>query len=143
MTLVAGHIFSFSVYNATLHLSSRINLQHGCSRVAFSDLEKRVAVKTDPSVGRLAELKRVRVLDVSTELKGLGPDFVFGFVQSMDGERDPRNLLLAFQIAKSVVLRGYDLGENASGILLATVSSLCCSHCTVRARLLLCVCRLR
>ncbi|XP_056285435.1 MMS19 nucleotide excision repair protein homolog isoform X3 [Pseudoliparis swirei] len=45
------------------------------------------------------------------ELKGLGPDFVFGFVQSMDGERDPRNLLLAFQIAKSVVLRGYDLGK--------------------------------
>ncbi|KAK5850500.1 hypothetical protein PBY51_001376 [Eleginops maclovinus] len=45
------------------------------------------------------------------ELKGLGPDFVFGFVQSMDGERDPRNLLLAFQIAKSIVLRGYDLGK--------------------------------
>ncbi|KAF3853259.1 hypothetical protein F7725_013947 [Dissostichus mawsoni] len=36
------------------------------------------------------------------ELKGLGPDFVFGFVQSMDGERDPRNLLLAFQIAKGI-----------------------------------------
>ncbi|XP_037610293.1 MMS19 nucleotide excision repair protein homolog isoform X1 [Sebastes umbrosus] len=45
------------------------------------------------------------------ELKGLGPDFVFGFVQSMDGERDPRNLLLAFQIAKSIILRGYDLGK--------------------------------
>ncbi|KAL3051100.1 MMS19 nucleotide excision repair protein homolog isoform X2 [Trematomus bernacchii] len=45
------------------------------------------------------------------ELKGLGPDFVFGFVQSMDGERDPRNLLLAFQIAKGIVLRGYDLGK--------------------------------
>ncbi|KAJ4925904.1 hypothetical protein JOQ06_008090 [Pogonophryne albipinna] len=45
------------------------------------------------------------------ELKGLGADFVFGFVQSMDGERDPRNLLLAFQIAKGIVLRGYDLGK--------------------------------
>ncbi|XP_030255856.1 MMS19 nucleotide excision repair protein homolog isoform X1 [Sparus aurata] len=45
------------------------------------------------------------------ELKGLGADFVFGFVQSMDGERDPRNLLLAFQIAKSIVHRGYDLGK--------------------------------
>ncbi|XP_034414383.1 MMS19 nucleotide excision repair protein homolog isoform X1 [Cyclopterus lumpus] len=45
------------------------------------------------------------------ELKGLGADFVFGFVQSMDGERDPRNLLLAFQIAKSIVRRGYDLGK--------------------------------
>uniref|UniRef100_A0A4W6FD38 MMS19 nucleotide excision repair protein n=1 Tax=Lates calcarifer TaxID=8187 RepID=A0A4W6FD38_LATCA len=44
-------------------------------------------------------------------LKGLGADFVFGFVQSMDGERDPRNLLLAFQIAKNIIHRGYDLGK--------------------------------
>uniref|UniRef100_A0A3P8TW19 MMS19 nucleotide excision repair protein n=1 Tax=Amphiprion percula TaxID=161767 RepID=A0A3P8TW19_AMPPE len=41
----------------------------------------------------------------------LGADFVFGFVQSMDGERDPRNLLLAFQIAKNIIHRGYDLGK--------------------------------
>uniref|UniRef100_A0A3Q2TH67 MMS19 nucleotide excision repair protein n=1 Tax=Fundulus heteroclitus TaxID=8078 RepID=A0A3Q2TH67_FUNHE len=45
------------------------------------------------------------------ELKGLGADFVFGFVQSMDGERDPRNLLLAFQIAKNIVVRGYNMGK--------------------------------
>nr|XP_046233363.1 MMS19 nucleotide excision repair protein homolog [Scatophagus argus] len=45
------------------------------------------------------------------ELKGLGADFVFGFVQSMDGERDPRNLLLAFQVAKNIIYRGYDLGK--------------------------------
>ncbi|KAF7650556.1 hypothetical protein LDENG_00123550 [Lucifuga dentata] len=45
------------------------------------------------------------------ELKGLGADFVFGFVQAMDGERDPRNLLLAFQIAKNIVQRGYELGK--------------------------------
>uniref|UniRef100_A0A3B5B4J5 MMS19 nucleotide excision repair protein n=1 Tax=Stegastes partitus TaxID=144197 RepID=A0A3B5B4J5_9TELE len=45
------------------------------------------------------------------ELKGLGADFVFGFVQSMDGERDPRNLLLAFRIAKNIIDRGYDLGK--------------------------------
>uniref|UniRef100_A0A3B3DD02 MMS19 nucleotide excision repair protein n=1 Tax=Oryzias melastigma TaxID=30732 RepID=A0A3B3DD02_ORYME len=45
------------------------------------------------------------------ELKSLGADFVFGFVQSMDGERDPRNLLLAFQIARNIVVRGYDLGK--------------------------------
>nr|XP_020471545.1 MMS19 nucleotide excision repair protein homolog [Monopterus albus]XP_020471546.1 MMS19 nucleotide excision repair protein homolog [Monopterus albus] len=44
------------------------------------------------------------------ELKGLGADFVFGFIQSMDGERDPRNLLLAFQIANNIIRRGYNLG---------------------------------
>ncbi|XP_072559603.1 MMS19 nucleotide excision repair protein homolog [Paramormyrops kingsleyae] len=45
------------------------------------------------------------------ELKGLGADFVFGFVQAMDSERDPRNLLLAFQIARNILLRGYELGK--------------------------------
>uniref|UniRef100_A0A3Q1FMF3 MMS19 nucleotide excision repair protein n=1 Tax=Acanthochromis polyacanthus TaxID=80966 RepID=A0A3Q1FMF3_9TELE len=53
----------------------------------------------------------VLLLYFLTELKGLGSDFVFGFVQSMDGERDPRNLLLAFQIAKNIIHRGYDLGK--------------------------------
>ncbi|XP_066522374.1 MMS19 nucleotide excision repair protein homolog isoform X2 [Hoplias malabaricus] len=45
------------------------------------------------------------------ELKGLGPDFVYGFVQAVDGERDPRNLLLAFQIARNIIHRGYDLSQ--------------------------------
>nr|XP_057918601.1 MMS19 nucleotide excision repair protein homolog isoform X2 [Doryrhamphus excisus] len=45
------------------------------------------------------------------ELKSLGADFVFGFVQSMDGERDPRNLLLAFQIGKNIIHKGYNLGK--------------------------------
>lgn len=29
-------------------------------------------------------------------MKTLGPDFVYGFISSMDGERDPRNLLFLF-----------------------------------------------
>ncbi|KAJ8404898.1 hypothetical protein AAFF_G00332850 [Aldrovandia affinis] len=45
------------------------------------------------------------------ELKGLGADFVFGFVQAMDGERDPRNLLLAFQIARNIIHQGYEMGK--------------------------------
>lgn len=49
-------------------------------------------------------------ISLSTELKGLGADFTFGFVQSVDGERDPRNLLLAFQVARNIIHRGYDLG---------------------------------
>ena len=30
------------------------------------------------------------------ELKLLGPDFVFGVISTIDGERDPRNLLQLF-----------------------------------------------
>lgn len=54
------------------------------------------------------------------ELKSLGADFVFGFVQSMDGERDPRNLLLSFQIANNIVHRGYDLGKFAEELFEVT-----------------------
>ncbi|CAJ1080596.1 LOW QUALITY PROTEIN: MMS19 nucleotide excision repair protein homolog [Xyrichtys novacula] len=54
------------------------------------------------------------------ELKGLGADFVFGFLQSMDGERDPRNLLLAFQIANNIIHRGYDLGKFAEELFEVT-----------------------
>uniref|UniRef100_A0A8B9HN32 MMS19 nucleotide excision repair protein n=1 Tax=Astyanax mexicanus TaxID=7994 RepID=A0A8B9HN32_ASTMX len=53
----------------------------------------------------------VNVQSLMLELKGLGPDFVFGFVQAVDGERDPRNLLLAFQIARNIIHRGYDLSQ--------------------------------
>ncbi|KAG9346126.1 hypothetical protein JZ751_007944 [Albula glossodonta] len=53
----------------------------------------------------------LRSLFQDVHVQGLGADFVFGFVQAMDGERDPRNLLLAFQIAQSIIYRGYELGK--------------------------------
>uniref|UniRef100_A0A803XXP6 MMS19 nucleotide excision repair protein n=1 Tax=Meleagris gallopavo TaxID=9103 RepID=A0A803XXP6_MELGA len=44
------------------------------------------------------------------ELKGLGADFTFGFIQVMDGEKDPRNLMVAFQIVRDLIVRNYALG---------------------------------
>uniref|UniRef100_A0A8D0GZM9 MMS19 nucleotide excision repair protein n=1 Tax=Sphenodon punctatus TaxID=8508 RepID=A0A8D0GZM9_SPHPU len=44
------------------------------------------------------------------ELKGLGADFTFGFIQVMDGEKDPRNLLVAFQIVRDLIVQEYTLG---------------------------------
>ncbi|XP_015722476.1 MMS19 nucleotide excision repair protein homolog isoform X2 [Coturnix japonica] len=44
------------------------------------------------------------------ELKGLGADFTFGFIQVMDGEKDPRNLMVAFQIVHDVIVKNYALG---------------------------------
>ncbi|XP_029466021.1 MMS19 nucleotide excision repair protein homolog isoform X2 [Rhinatrema bivittatum] len=44
------------------------------------------------------------------ELKGLGADFTFGFIQVMDGEKDPRNLLVAFQIVRDIIVKRYLLG---------------------------------
>uniref|UniRef100_A0AAQ6IGW3 MMS19 nucleotide excision repair protein n=1 Tax=Anabas testudineus TaxID=64144 RepID=A0AAQ6IGW3_ANATE len=75
-------------------------------RSLFQDVH--VQVKLD--IIRMLKIHQ-NYFNESTELKGLGADFVFGFVQSMDGERDPRNLLLAFQIAQNIINRGYDLGK--------------------------------
>lgn len=36
----------------------------------------------------------------------------------MDGERDPRNLLLAFQAARNIIQQGYDLGKSQSVLIL-------------------------
>ncbi|XP_068114969.1 MMS19 nucleotide excision repair protein homolog isoform X2 [Hyperolius riggenbachi] len=44
------------------------------------------------------------------ELKSLGADFTFGFIQVMDGEKDPRNLLVAFRIVHDIITRNYALG---------------------------------
>ncbi|XP_069836082.1 MMS19 nucleotide excision repair protein homolog [Dendropsophus ebraccatus] len=44
------------------------------------------------------------------ELKSLGADLTFGFIQVMDGEKDPRNLLVAFQIVHNIITKNYSLG---------------------------------
>ncbi|XP_040217149.1 MMS19 nucleotide excision repair protein homolog [Rana temporaria] len=44
------------------------------------------------------------------ELKSLGADFTFGFIQVMDGEKDPRNLLVAFRIVHDIITKDYALG---------------------------------
>ncbi|KAM5141580.1 MMS19 nucleotide excision repair protein homolog [Mantella aurantiaca] len=44
------------------------------------------------------------------ELKSLGADFTFGFIQVMDGEKDPRNLLVAFRIVHDIITKNYTLG---------------------------------
>lgn len=59
----------------------------------------------------------------------MGPDFVFGFVQAVDGERDPRNLLLAFQIARNLIVRGYDFSEYRVRDAHLYVPSLIVSDC--------------
>lgn len=53
---------------------------------------------------------------LSAELKGLGADFTFGFIQVMDGEKDPRNLMVAFQIVRDLIVKNYALGEPMSAV---------------------------
>ncbi|NXA42307.1 MMS19 protein, partial [Eudromia elegans] len=76
------------------------------------------AIFQEVHVQSLLQLDRYTVYSIITnfmgsreeELKGLGADFTFGFIQVMDGEKDPRNLLVAFQIVRDLIGKNYALG---------------------------------
>ncbi|NXD67861.1 MMS19 protein, partial [Eolophus roseicapillus] len=76
------------------------------------------AIFQEVHVQSLLQLDRHTVYSIITnfmgtreeELKGLGADFTFGFIQVMDGEKDPRNLLVAFQIVRDLIAKNYALG---------------------------------
>ncbi|NXU51294.1 MMS19 protein, partial [Turnix velox] len=76
------------------------------------------AIFQEVHVQSLLQLDRYTVYSIITnfmgtreeELKGLGADFTFGFIQVMDGEKDPRNLLVAFQIVRDLIAKNYALG---------------------------------
>ncbi|NXN92356.1 MMS19 protein, partial [Rhinopomastus cyanomelas] len=76
------------------------------------------AIFQEVHVQSLMQLDRHTVYSIITnfmatreeELKGLGADFTFGFIQVMDGEKDPRNLLVAFQIVRDLIAKNYALG---------------------------------
>lgn len=44
-------------------------------------------------------------------LKQAEQDFVIGFIQAMDGEKDPRNLLLAFSLVK-LIIQEFDISKR-------------------------------
>uniref|UniRef100_A0A8D2LEG9 MMS19 nucleotide excision repair protein n=3 Tax=Varanus komodoensis TaxID=61221 RepID=A0A8D2LEG9_VARKO len=86
------------------------------------------AIFQEVHVQSLLQLDRHSVYSIITnfmssreaELKGLGADFTFGFIQAMDGEKDPRNLLLAFQIVRDIIEKGYALGPFAEELFEVT-----------------------
>lgn len=45
------------------------------------------------------------------DLKAMSSDFVFGFIQCLDGEKDPRNLMLAFTLIKSII-QEFDIAQH-------------------------------
>ncbi|RUS33413.1 Dos2-interacting transcription regulator of RNA-Pol-II-domain-containing protein [Jimgerdemannia flammicorona] len=52
-------------------------------------------------------------------LQKLGDDFVFGFTQIMDGEKDPRNLLLAFGLIKNII-HEFDIASHVEDLFEVT-----------------------
>jgi len=48
---------------------------------------------------------------VFSDIQPLGADFVCGFIQMMDGEKDPLNLMLAFQSVR-IIAQNLQLGTS-------------------------------
>jgi DNA repair/transcription protein MET18/MMS19 len=51
-------------------------------------------------------------------LKSFNNEFVYGFTQILDGEKDPRNLMSAFQIMKSIV-ENFDISARVEVVSLS------------------------
>ncbi|XP_034295767.1 MMS19 nucleotide excision repair protein homolog [Pantherophis guttatus] len=86
------------------------------------------AIFQEVHVQSMLQLNRHTVYSIITnfmsnreaELKSLGADFTLGFIQVMDGEKDPRNLLIAFQIVRDIIVKGYALGPFAEELFEVT-----------------------
>ncbi|KAJ7336489.1 mms19 nucleotide excision repair [Desmophyllum pertusum] len=66
---------------------------------------KEVHVQSLLKEGRLTTFNLFAVLlnKHLTALKTIGNDFVFGFIQAVDGEKDPKNLLLVFELVGVII----------------------------------------
>ncbi|CAO3697107.1 unnamed protein product [Umbelopsis ramanniana] len=55
----------------------------------------------------------------SNALRPMNNEFVFGFTQAMDGEKDPRNLMKAFALVKEIVVN-FDISNHVEDIFEVT-----------------------
>ncbi|XP_055280926.1 MMS19 nucleotide excision repair protein homolog isoform X2 [Moschus berezovskii] len=106
------HLVIPSVLQGLRALSLCVTLPPGLAVSVLKAIFQEVHVQSLPQVDRhtvysiITNFMRTR----EEELKGLGADFTFGFIQVMDGEKDPRNLLVAFRIVYDLISRDYSLG---------------------------------
>ncbi|KAG0260460.1 hypothetical protein DFQ27_003517 [Actinomortierella ambigua] len=52
-------------------------------------------------------------------MQTLGSEFVFGFIQCLDGEKDPRNLMLAFTLIKEII-QNFDIAQHVEDLFEVT-----------------------
>ncbi|KAG1471140.1 hypothetical protein G6F56_002297 [Rhizopus delemar] len=96
------------VQNLLTGLVALIGYDHFTSTNAVSCIKRimeRVEVQTYPQSTRNVVYNAIdRLIEkYAGALKSINNEFVFGFTQILDGEKDPRNLMLAFKIVKNIV----------------------------------------
>lgn len=85
------------------------------------------AIFANVNVQSLQQIVRHEVLQILDSLlhdhlhalKQLGPEFIAGYIQSMDGEKDPRNLLLAFSSIQ-LIIQEFDISSYVESLFEVT-----------------------
>ncbi|XP_033756743.1 MMS19 nucleotide excision repair protein homolog [Pecten maximus] len=104
-----------SIQPPTLHgllaLSHSKHLPEGCPvkicRSIFSEVQTQTLSQGDRR--NVYTIFSVLLTTNLAELQKLGSDFVLGYIQTMDTEKDPRNLVLAFHCA-TIIIHNFSLG---------------------------------
>ncbi|KAI9256906.1 Dos2-interacting transcription regulator of RNA-Pol-II-domain-containing protein [Sporodiniella umbellata] len=96
------------VQNLLNGLLALMGYEHFTSTNAVSSIKRimeRVEVQSYPQSTRNVVYRTIDQLmeRYAGALKSINNEFVFGFTQILDGEKDPRNLMLAFKIVKAMV----------------------------------------
>ncbi|RUS23468.1 Dos2-interacting transcription regulator of RNA-Pol-II-domain-containing protein [Endogone sp. FLAS-F59071] len=113
LNLCSLHVISVKVPAFRLqHFQSRKCAELPASSTTHVILDHRIASKNKSA--RLAKTQRF------ISLQKLGDDFTFGFTQILDGEKDPRNLLLAFELIKTIV-HEFDISRHTEVIVVGLV----------------------
>ncbi|PAA53050.1 hypothetical protein BOX15_Mlig004541g1 [Macrostomum lignano] len=86
-------------------LCSCVNLSNAAAEAVFRSVTTELQVQTLNQMERMAVYQIFQLLlqNKLHFLKSINHDFVFGFVRTIDAEKDPRNLLIVFELFPLVV----------------------------------------
>ncbi|XP_076807958.1 MMS19 nucleotide excision repair protein homolog [Clavelina lepadiformis] len=92
-------------------LTASTNLAEGEAKIVINSIFKEVHVQSCLQAERLSLYLLLTniVSNHKSLILSLGRNFLYNFIQAIDGEQDPRNLLVVFQLAYDVISTGIDL----------------------------------
>ncbi|XP_074641510.1 MMS19 nucleotide excision repair protein homolog [Tubulanus polymorphus] len=99
------HSITPSILHGLNALSTFVNLPYDAPKKICQEIFREVQAQSLPQADRRSIYKLLsNFLNLQINcLQTLGSDFVFGFIQVMDGEKDPRNLSIAFNLVPKII----------------------------------------
>ncbi|KAK2586153.1 hypothetical protein KPH14_001420 [Odynerus spinipes] len=101
-----------AVLRGILTIVQMIHLPHDAPALLFAKMFEHVQCQSQllPDRRNIYFIFITLIQNRLDDLKKIGPDFIYGVISSIDGERDPRNLMLLFNILPHFI-REFPLGH--------------------------------